>query len=245
MNPNVVVDVGNTRVKWGLCTEAGVGHSCSVPPEVAAWNDLAMAWRLPSPLSWAVAGVHPARREAFCRWVEDRGDTVVLVEDWTRLPLRVNVPEPGKVGIDRLFDAVAANSRRQAARAAVIVDAGTAVTVDYVDPDGVFQGGAILPGFRLMAQALHEHTALLPLVELPEQTPRPPAKATVPAMQAGVFFAVVGGVRCLAERYGRSVPRHTFLTGGDARRLDGQILGATLWPDMTLEGIRLSARALA
>jgi type III pantothenate kinase len=246
MIPRVVVDVGNTSIKWGLCSEAGVGHTCPLLPEdVAAWNDTAAAWRLPSPIGWAVAGVHPARRDAFCQWVVGRGDSLLVLEDWRRLPLQVNVPEPGKVGIDRLLDAVAANSRRGAGEGAVVVDAGTAVTVDYVDEAGVFQGGAILPGFRLMARALHEHTALLPLVEPPDQAPRPPAKATVPALKAGIFFAVAGGVRALAERYGgRAVPRRTFLTGGDARRISGHVLGAELWPEMTLQGIFLSARAL-
>ncbi|MEK7734665.1 MAG: type III pantothenate kinase, partial [Pseudomonadota bacterium] len=48
----------------------------------------------------------------------------------------------------------------------LLVDAGSAVTVDYVDQDGAFCGGAILPGLRLMAKALHDYTALLPLIEV-------------------------------------------------------------------------------
>ena len=96
------------------------------------------------------------------------------------LPLRVELEKPDHVGIDRLLDAVAVNSRRAPGVPAVIIDAGSAVTVDLVDGAGAFRGGAILPGLRLMAKSLHDYTALLPLIELPRTClrflawPRPP-----------------------------------------------------------------------
>ena len=82
------------------------------------------------------------------------------------MPLEVELEHPDKVGIDRLLNAVAANRRRQEHVAAILVDAGSAVTVDYLDGNGVFRGGAIFPGFRLMARALHDYTALLPIVDI-------------------------------------------------------------------------------
>ena len=82
------------------------------------------------------------------------------------LPLKVAVARPDMVGVDRLLDAVAANRLRDPARPAVVVDVGTAITVDALSADGVFLGGAILPGIAMSARALHEFTDMLPLVDV-------------------------------------------------------------------------------
>jgi type III pantothenate kinase len=246
MIPDIVADVGNTRIKWGRCAADSVVEMVSLPweeggaeaPAVAAWG--------PPPRKWAVAGTHPAQRQFLLLWLRRRGDEVAVIGDPHRLPLTVRVPEPLNVGIDRLLDAVAANSRRRPRTGAVVVDAGSAITVDWVDEDGAFRGGAILPGARLMAQSLHDYTALLPLIEQPLELSEVPETTTIPAMRAGITAAVVGGVRHLLAEYRDRAEREpqVFFTGGDAPRLHGCFPGAVLWPEMTLEGLRLSARAL-
>jgi type III pantothenate kinase len=244
MNADVVVDVGNTRIKWGRCSPAGICATCSLPADDhAAWSAQALAWELPAQAEWVLAGVHPSRREQVARWAESRGYRVTVLTSSEQLPLQVQVPEPRKVGIDRLLDAVAVNTRRLPDQAAVVVDAGSAVTVDLVSAEGAFVGGVIIPGLRLMAQALHEHTALLPLVDPPTTLPPVPATATIPAIQAGMLFAVAGGIRYLLEQYQRQrTTLQVFLTGGDAALLASSVPGAVLWPEMTLEGIRLAVR---
>ncbi len=94
------------------------------------------------------------------------------------------------VGIDRLVDAVAVNRLRDAGRPAVVVDVGSAITVDLVSRDGAFLGGAILPGIAMSARAIHEFTDLLPLVEMSELIAPPPVlgTATAPAMESGLFW---------------------------------------------------------
>jgi type III pantothenate kinase len=247
MTPAVVVDVGNSRIKWGLCSAAGVAEAVSLPPEgPAAWLRQIEAWRLPRPAGWAVSGVHPQRRDAFIEWLRARGDSAVLVDDPNDLPLRVLVERPDHVGVDRLLDAVAANSRRRPGAPAVIVDAGSAVTVDYVDEAGAFRGGVIFPGPRLMARALHDYTALLPVVELKHPIPEAPATATRPAMEAGIFRAVVGGVEAVVAQYARGAGQRPdlFLTGGDGALLHPALPQFQHWRAMTLEGTRLTAEAL-
>jgi type III pantothenate kinase len=246
MNADVVVDVGNSRLKWGLCSAAGIRAIRALPEDdQISWNKAATDWDLPLRTRWVLAGVQPAHQNAFASWVETRGDALTVLENGESLPLRVLVPEPAKVGIDRLLDAVAANSRRLEGQAAVVIDAGSAVTMDLVSEDGAFTGGVILPGLHLMGQALHDHTALLPLVDPPATLPPVPATSTIPAIQAGVYFAVAGGVRYLLEEYRRQKPAlQVFLTGGDGPVLAASIPEAVVWPEMTLEGIRLSARAL-
>ena len=247
MTPDVVVDVGNTAIKWGRCSVGGVTETASLPPDaVNAWREQAQRWQLPSPLVWVVTGVHPQRRDSFADYARRRGDTIHVLTAAASLPLQVPLEKPDHVGIDRLLDAVAANSRRIAGTPAVVVDAGSAVTVDSLDETGAFVGGAILPGLRLMAAALHDHTALLPRINVPRRRPPSPGKSTVAAMEAGIFWAVAGGIRALIEQYGAAAaaPPQVFLTGGDGPLLHSVLPEAQLWPAMTLEGIRLSAEAL-
>ena len=160
--PRLVVDIGNTRIKWGLCDAAAVVKSASLPPdEPTAWRKQLAKWRLTGPLLWAVSGVHPQRRDYLADWLRQRGDTVTMVISPKDLPLEVKLRHPGRVGIDRLLNAVAVNSRRPRQTSAIIIDAGSAITVDYVDQHGVFRGGAILPGLRLMAKSLHDYTGAI------------------------------------------------------------------------------------
>jgi type III pantothenate kinase len=246
MNPDVVVDVGNSRIKWGLCADGAVQSTCSLPPdEPAAWMRQLDLW-IGARGQWIVTGVHPARRDRFIAWLRESGQHVRLLDDPKNLPLRVLVARPDHVGVDRLLDAVAANSRRDPGKPAVVIDAGSAVTVDLLDGGGAFAGGAILPGMRLMAKALHDYTALLPLIPPPEKRPAIPGTDTPAAMNLGIFWSVAGGIVALLREY-RSLCRseiNMFLTGGDGSRLQAVLPEADLWPEMTLEGIRLSAEAL-
>jgi type III pantothenate kinase len=179
-------------------------------------------------------------------WLQERGDKVQVLDRAAQLPLQVHLDDPGRVGIDRLLNALAANGRRRPGSRAAIIDAGTAVTVDYVDETGAFRGGAILPGLRLMSQALHAYTALLPLVEV--RAPAPPVGDSTPAaIRAGVFWSVLGGIEALLRQVrGLAVTDlEVFFTGGDGGILAGQLSAAVqVWPEMTLEGIRLAALAL-
>jgi type III pantothenate kinase len=247
-SPDIVVDVGNSRIKWGRCSSNGVVASAALPYAApAVWDEQLAHWQLTGPLFWAVTGVQPAERLRLVQWAQQRGDRAQVVDDWHQLPLRVLLQQPQKVGMDRLFDAVAANGRRRSEAAAILIDAGSAVTVDWLDETGAFRGGAILPGFGLMAKALHEHTALLPLIAVPQGTPPLPGTATVTAMEAGVFWAVVGGVQALiGQLSSRTTERpDIFLTGGDGPILHAR-LGSEVqhWPTMTLEGIRRTVETL-
>jgi type III pantothenate kinase len=247
MKPALVVDVGNSRIKWGLCRDSG--PSVSLPPDdPIAWQQQIDAWKLTGRLDWAVSGVHPHRRDRLMEWIKERGDAVVLVDDWRSLPLPVRLDHPEKVGIDRLLNAVAVKERLRGSSSegipAVIVDAGSAVTVDWLDDSGAFSGGAIFPGVRLMAHALHDYTALLPLIEIAGPVPPLPGLSTPAAMQAGIFWAVAGGIRSVIKQLAARAPMFPalFLTGGDAALLQTALdPGFLLWPGMTLEGIRIAA----
>ena len=247
MTPDVVVDVGNSRIKWGRCAPGRIVAEASLPPdEPGAWLAQVAAWQLVPPVRWIVTGVHPPRCEALIEWLHTHAQTVVTITQAAQLPLRVLLEKPDYVGIDRLFSAVAARSRTPPGRPACVIDAGTAVTVDWLDADGAFRGGAIMPGLHLMAQALHDHTALLPFVRIQTAPPPMPAPDTRKAMEAGIFAAVAGGIEKLVrELTNNSDSAQIFLTGGDAGLLRPALAcTAEVWPDMTLEGIRQAAELL-
>ena len=245
MHPDVVVDVGNSRIKWGRCAGSGIGDAASLAPDdPSAWAAQLQKWRLTAGTNWVVSGVAPLRRDSLIRWLESEKQIVHPLASAKQLPLVVKLEHPDRIGIDRLLNGVAANTRREAGRAAVIVDAGSAVTVDYVDSAGAFRGGAIFPGLRLMAQALNSYTALLPFVEISGSPPPLPATSTTSAIEAGMYWAVVGGIRALVAEMTRGNPGSPmiFLTGGDADILAPALeTNGTLWPQMTLEGIRIAA----
>src|SRR5262245_34972296 len=245
---DIAVDIGNSRMKWGRCTPAGIAAVVSLPtdtPEV--WSAQLTEWGLTGPVTWAAASVHPARRAVFLSWIIERREAVCVLENHVQLPLSIRVERPESVGMDRLLDAVGANARRRPDHAAIIVDAGTAVTVDLVDAGGAFRGGFILPGLRLMGRALNDHTAQLPLVADFTTIGSIPPGNTEDAIREGARWALAGGVerlsRLLAEHEGGYDRTDLLFTGGDAAVLRACLSAGEVCPSLTLEGIRLAAEA--
>lgn len=146
MTPDVVVDVGNTRIKWGRCQNHAVVATASLEPDDrAAWQLQRDLWRLDDDALFVVTGVHPERRGRLTEWLRQHGAAVRVVKEAAELPLRVRVDQPDHAGVDRLFDAVAANHRRCPGRGTVVVDAGSAVTVDWIDEQGILREGRFFP----------------------------------------------------------------------------------------------------
>src|SRR6516164_6052099 len=106
MKPAIVVDVGNSFIKWGRCADGAVAERAFLPPDdPTSWQQQATEWNLPAPAGWAIASVHPERSNALATWLLQRGDDVVVLNTFRQLPLSVLVAEPDCVGIDRLLDA--------------------------------------------------------------------------------------------------------------------------------------------
>ncbi len=124
----------------------------------------------------------------------------------------------------------------------VVVDAGTAITVDVCNDAGEFLGGAIAPGAGMQLDALHEHTAKLPRVTL-EVPVDPQGASTEEAIRHGVYHGVRGMVKELVENYATSLGYwpDVIATGGDAPKLfEGWELIHAVAPDLTLYGIALA-----
>lgn len=165
---------------------------------------------------------------------------VVRIEEDVVVPIGRQLDPEAIVGQDRLLNAAAAfDVMRQAC---VVVDAGTAVTVDFVDGVGTFHGGAIVCGARMMLDALGKNAAQLPMVEL-EKPSELIGHSTVEAMRCGVFYGIRGIVRELVEQYAEVAGTFPVVvaTGGDGEFLFGDYqLVDRVVPDLTLLGMKLA-----
>jgi type III pantothenate kinase len=242
----VAVSVGNTRTRIGVFRGRELASSAAV-----ANDDLAGLVRAivgaplkneAAPLVMASVNEPVAERLAAESGpaVRARGGEVYRFGRDLTIQIPNTLSDDATVGQDRLLNALGAWSRAQ--QACIIVDAGTAITVDFVDGQGTFHGGAIAPGLNLMLTALHEHTAALPSLRFeppPEGTPF--GKNTREAMLMGVQAAARGMVRHLAEKYSEFYEAYPQIiaTGGDARVLfEGDDLIEHVVPDLTLIGIQ-------
>jgi type III pantothenate kinase len=249
--PVIAVDVGNSRTKWGRFCSGQLMDVVSLPLDQAAYEAQAAAWNLlASPdrpasgrVQWCVASVNLDGSEPLLGWLHRFHDfDVRVLDDPAELPIRVELENPQGVGIDRLLNAVAVNARRPPGRSAIIVDAGSAITVDALNADGAFVGGAIAVGLRTAARALHEFTYWLPLLQVTEP-PRPIGKSTADAMRSGLFWGTVGSINELLLRQRAALGNQpcVFLTGGDAPHLAPFLDQACeLVNDLTLQGIQLT-----
>ncbi len=201
-SPLIAVDIGNARLKVGVF-DAIVGHSLPEPVRTLALEgdapqlDELVSWfedLSKQKLSWVLASVNRPGATRLIDWLhEHRPDDEATLLSAADLPLTVRLERPDMVGIDRLVDAVAVNRLRQPDRPAVIVDVGTAITVDLVSADGSFLGGSILPGLAISARALNQFTDLLPLMDISEFSDPPPAlgTSTEAALRSGLFWGTV------------------------------------------------------
>lgn len=255
--PLVAVDVGNSRVKCGLFVQAPQTGDAELPlpvntltldPAQGGFDDLASLCGEypPASLPWYIASVQRNTSAQLIDALRERGVGRIRLVTSGDLPLRLALPQPDRVGIDRLLGAVAANHLRAAAQAAIVVHVGSAITVNLVAADGSFRGGAILPGIAMSARAMHQFTDLLPLIDMASLNEPPPAvgESTLPAMTSGLFWGAVGGIRQLIELFTAQVGGRplVLLTGGAAPSVAKLLPGDVRYePQLVLSGIALAA----
>ena len=247
---NLLIDMGNTRLKWARshrfptdCDTSAIPGSHQIITGQPLLNTeinrqaLIDAWKvIPPPRQIAVACVSANRllelvqSVAFELWLDV--DITVAKSQVQALGLTNAYQQPEKLGVDRWLSLVAA--WQQYRKPVCIVDCGTAITVDLIDADGKHQGGLISPGLTLMKKSLGLGTEALPYSEA-SYTPGP-ANFTEAAIYSGTLAAAVG----LVEHVLAKQPENTqlVLTGGDAELIAGQLDAAFIVdPDLVLRGL--------
>lgn len=217
---NLTLDIGNTAVKWATFE----GHTL-----------LEQGYDLPTDKLTVAESVLACASGKLPDTVYD----IPLLTAETPLPIQLDYKTPQTLGPDRIAAACGAWSLHRD-EACLVIDAGTCITVDFLAADGVYHGGAIMPGLSMNLKALHDGTARLPLVSL-EGIDRAPAlgRSTEESILAGTLgatlLALAGYVALYREKCGKL---NVLLTGGDAQRLIKA--GATGWeyqPILTLTGL--------
>jgi type III pantothenate kinase len=248
--PVLAIQVGNTRIKLA----AFRGED---PDEVVfiAKDDLAgateAAMRLYESIgaevgsSVVVASVNKPVSDALVGALRDQlSCDIYTVPDDMPAPIGTCLDAGARPGVDRLLNAAAAYAKLK--QACIVIDAGTCVTIDFVDGEGVFHGGAIAPGLRMQLQAMHAHTAALPAIDfaVPEGLAWGPN--TREAMLRGVYHGVRGLAWRLIEKYAEQYGGFPLVvaTGGDAAALfsDDELVNQIV-PDLVLRGVALAAKS--
>ncbi|MCG6897640.1 MAG: type III pantothenate kinase [Thiocapsa sp.] len=236
----LLLDIGNTSLRWALSDGGPPGETRVVRHGGAAPLDLLAEWeRLDAPVRVLASNVGGAAiasaisRVTRAYW---RREVEYIRTRATFGALRIAYSEPERLGVDRWLALIAAH--RLLGEAALILDAGTAATFDLLLADGQHIGGLILPGIEMMRASLLAGTRI-PRIEA-EPTDAPWAADTGPAVAAGSLHAIAALADRLYDRLAseaRSQPR-LVLTGGDARRLIPAIDRPCRWiPDLVLRGL--------
>ena len=217
---NLTIDMGNTRVKYAVFDGGTVvSDGCSEEFDEAVIDRILAA--------------HPGITQAIV--ATTRGpvdDTVALVRrrigrclrlsPQLPLPIRNGYTTPETLGEDRLAAAVGAASLYPG-RNLLIVDFGTAITIDQVSADGVFRGGNISPGMQMRYKALHQFTGRLPLIDSNGRK-LPMGRDTETAIRAGVLkgmeYEISGYIESMKHKYPELL---VFLTGGDDFSFDSSV----------------------
>lgn len=237
----ILADIGNQRVKW-RCGELSGNFATGefATGMETAWGELS------APDSMAVANVAGDRvGRILCDFAARR---------WKVAPAFIKPTEKAcsvtnshydldELGADRWAAMVGA--RRLTALAAVIVDCGTAITIDALSQQGEFVGGSIMPGFHLATQALQANAQGIGEHSLHDVVL--PARSTAEAVRSGSTLGIAGGAERLVRSYLSIIGTDAdlLLTGGDATLLaDNSELPFILAPDLVLTGIAALAEKL-
>lgn len=210
----LLVDAGNTRIKWALAHPASptgqwLAHGTVLHAELAT---LADAWRALDAASALVSNVAgPALRAQLAAMLAP-----LPVTWFAARPALAGITngyrDPLQLGSDRFAAAIGAHAL-DPGHALVIATCGTATTIDAVTPQGVFVGGMILPGLALMAGSLSKNTAQLPQVEPGTALPTMFADNTIDAIVSGCIGAQAGAIERAFAAHGAS---RCIISGGAA-----------------------------
>lgn len=250
LSSHLLIDVGNTRIKWALAVPGAplgswlahglLAHTLDQAPV----QEAALQWQAAKVGVVWIANVAGNTLQAQLQASLQQALGPNLLLHWfaasaTAGGLRNGYREPTQLGCDRFAAAIAARARFPQ-QAILVANCGTATTLDAISPDGVFLGGMILPGLGTMAKSLNRQTAQLPDVDYARQHPQQflpqLADNTDSAIMAGCIAAQIGaigqGLSLLRARFGEAL---CILSGGAA-----PVIGAALMtPHQVIEGLVL------
>src|SRR3989337_230719 len=242
----LAIDIGNTNIHIGIFEDDVLHSSYSVKSEFPRpllenlENTLNPA-TITKPQAVVISSVNPKTEVFVIEYIQKHFfvNPQFIGKD-IPIPMVVLTDQPEKVGVDRLVSALAAFERTKCWT--IVVDAGTAITIDVINNDGAFMGGIIASGMGISSKALHHFTAFLP--EITIKKPKSVlGKNTKDAINSGIYWGTVSMVSKLINMLCDELKCQPAIiaTGGDAQLLAQEIPKITcVIPCLTLEGITIA-----
>lgn len=251
----VAADVGNSSIKYrvtsldGKETHAPV-QSINLRGDEEAF-DFSPLDSIPQNARWFVSSVSPENEQRIRSQAESRG----AIQSWTvlkreNLPLQIQIDQPETVGIDRLFAALAAHHQYglavQPTADVIVIDCGTALTIDLIDGQTNFRGGVIMAGPATNLLALSNMTAALPDLSR-EKLVQPPSvlgQSTREAMLSGAWHSGWGAIQQVVNEISQTTERPPVIVGTGGGLGPWQSVLPEDWiqvEDLVLDGILIAA----
>ncbi len=243
----IALDIGNTHIVLGLYQgrQLKAHYRLATRPMTAdeaglLLAQIAAAEKAKRFTGLAVCSVVPALTGPFAQMAREKLRLAPLVVDGeTPTGIVMRYENPRQVGADRIVNAVAAHARFRGP--VIVVDAGTATTVDVVTGKGEYLGGAIAPGIETGAEELFRRAARLHRVDLAK--PREViGRNTAESIRSGIYYGAVGGIDEIVTRILKELkqPARVIATGGLCEFIAQDSRTITDYdPFLTLEGLRL------
>lgn len=216
---NLIIDIGNNSAKYFIFHDTNIilrGRRTDGTFDFI--SEYAEQFHIKEVIVSSVVELTPQQKES----IESCGAKIVWMNSDTPLPIKVDYRTPHTLGSDRLAAAVGAMAQAPG-RDILVIDAGSAITIDFLDKNGTFRGGNISPGVKMRLKALHNFTSRLPLVEKEGETPYF-GYDTESAIRSGVIYGICneieGYISTVKEKYPDVL---VFLTGGDEKTLIDKI----------------------
>lgn len=246
----LLIDAGNSRLKWASLHQGQHSSQQALAygdhsPQVGALQHIqTLLTQLAVErivLVHVLGGAFTQALESLCAQL--KVPLTVVQSRAGAYGVEVAYPNPAHFGADRFVGLLAAR-KLLGTQAAIIIDAGTAVTIDAMQADGKHLGGVILPGLQLLSDALIHRTQAAHMSATPFEHPQVFNDNTLQAMGSGCLFSLVGALEGICARMQEHMPEpaNILLCGGDTEVLSQHLRFAhQACPDALMEGLQYVA----
>lgn len=219
---NLVIDIGNNSTKYYLFGGENIILRGRHSNESFGFvREFVPKYEIESIIVSSVVELTATQKKQ----IDDAGCQVVWFDNSLPMPLDISYRTPHTLGSDRLAAAVGAVCQAPG-HDMLVIDAGSAVTIDFIDASGVFHGGNISPGIKMRLTALHKQTSRLPQVEKDGVIPTL-GHDTETAIRSGVIRGICHEIDGYITEFREKYPDIlVFLTGGDEKILIDNIKNA-------------------
>ena len=220
---NLIIDQGNTSVKVAHFNDDEISKVIIFDnSEIDALKNHIKGLCY----SRAIYSSVSSKNEELISLISNSVPDFIILSHETKLPIKVEYATPQTLGVDRIAGAVGAREV-DSQSPTLVIDAGTAITYDFITAEGVYKGGNIAPGISIRFKALHNYTKSLPLVEPSLQYPLL-GNDTVSAILSGVMSGVVYECEGYIAKISKKEPNlKVIITGGDHKLLYNQLKNST------------------